>query len=84
MKTKLTLTVRKSVINTAKQYSRRTGKSISQMFEELFEKAEIADSIKSEPQRAAERLLQTLESRKEIKTLDDKNLLKNHVARKFT
>ena len=83
MKTKLTLTVRKSIINTAKQYSRRTGKSISQMFEELFEKAEIADSIKSEPQRAAERLLQALESRRAIKTLDDKKLLKNHVARKF-
>lgn len=67
----------------AKQYSRRTGKSISQMFEELFEKAEMADSIKSESQRAAERLLKALESSKPVQTLDDKELLKNHVARKF-
>ncbi len=83
MKTKLTLTVRKSVIATAKRYSRRTGKSISQMFEELFEKVELG-SIKSEPQRAAARLLETLESSKSVKTLDDKLLLKEHVARKFS
>ena len=83
MKTKLTLTVRKSVIDAAKRYSRRTGKSISQMFEELFVKAESA-STKSEQQRAAERLLETLESSKSVKTLDDKLLLKEYVARKFT
>lgn len=82
MKTKLTLTVRKSVISTAKRHSRRTGKSISQMFEDLFENTELGN-IKSEPQRAAERLLKTLESSKSIKTLDDKTLLKEHVARKF-
>ena len=82
MKTKLTLTVRKSVIEKAKRYSRRTGKSISQMFEEVFELNE-ARSIKSEQQRAAGRLLTTLESSKSIKTLEDKALLKEHVARKF-
>lgn len=82
MKTKLTLTVCKSVIAAAKRYSRRTAKSISKIFEELFEKEE-AGSIKSEPQRAAERLLKTLNGSKGVKTLDDKRLLKNHVARKF-
>lgn len=82
MKTKLTLTVRKSVIATAKRYSRRTGKSISQMFEELFETAE-AKGIKSEPQRAAGRLLESLESSQPVKTLNDNLLLKEHVARKF-
>lgn len=83
MKTKLTLTVRKSVIATAKRYSRRTGKSVSKMFEELFEKAE-SGSIKSESHRAAERLLKALQSTRPIKTLDDKRLLNDHVARKFS
>lgn len=78
VKIKLTLTVRKSVIATAK----RTGKSMSQMFEELFEKEE-AGSINSEPQRAAERLLKTLNGSKSVKTQDDRRLLKNHLARKF-
>ena len=82
MKTKLTLTVRKSVIDNAKRYSRRTGKSVSQMFEELFEKTE-SMSIKSEQQRSAERLLKTLELSKSVKTLDDKSLIEKHVAGKY-
>lgn len=83
MKTKLTLTVRKSVIDAAKRYSRRTGKSISEMFEELFVKEESIGK-KSGQQRAAERLLESLKLSKPVKTLDDKLLLKDHVARKFT
>ena len=82
MKTKLTLTVRKSIIMNAKRYSRMTGKSFSQLFEELFEKTETS-SIKSESQRAAERLLKHLEYSKPIKTLNDKQRIKNHVARKY-
>lgn len=83
MKSKLTLTVRKNVIMTAKRYSKRTGKSISQLFEEFFESASPENTIKSEPQKAAERLLAILDSSKPVKTLDDKTLLKEHVARKF-
>lgn len=82
MKTKLTLTVRKSVIDMAKRHSRRTGKSISRMFEELFEGTEVR-SIKSEKQRAAIRLLKSLESAKPVEVLDDNLLLKQHVERKF-
>ena len=84
MKTKLTLSVRKSVIATAKRYAKRTGKSVSQIFEEFFQSPEVDDMIKSEPQKAAERLLKSLESSKSVQTLDDKQLLRNHVARKFT
>ncbi len=83
MRSKLTLTVRKSVISTAKRYSKKTGKSISRIFEEFFESAGLENTIKSEPQKAAERLLATLSSSKSVKTLDDKRLLKAHVARKF-
>ena len=82
MKTKLTLTIRKSIIKTARRYSKRSGKSISQLFEELFE-MEQGRNIPSEPQRAAKRLLNTLESSQTVKTLDDKEELKSHVARKF-
>jgi hypothetical protein len=83
MKTKLTLTVRKSIIINAKRYSRRTGKSISQLFEELFEKTETS-ILKSTSQRAAERLIDHLASSKPTKTMThDKQLIKNHVARKY-
>jgi hypothetical protein len=83
MKTKLTLTVRKSIITNAKRYSRRTGKSISQLFEELFEKTE-EGTIKSASQRAAERLLGHLASSKPTKTSrNDKQRIKEHVARKY-
>lgn len=83
MKTKLTLTVRKSVINTAKRYSKKTGKSLSRIFEEFFESPAIEDDVKSASQKAAERLLQSLRSAKPLETLDDKKFLKEHVARKF-
>ncbi len=52
------------------------------MVEEFLEKAE-SEGKKSESQLAAERLLKTLDSSRAVKTLDDKALLKKHVARKF-
>ena len=82
MKTKLTLTVRKSVIEMAKKQARQKGKSLSEMFEELFEAPGTRD-IKTEQQRAAERLILRLEKAKSIKTKDDKTLIKQHVKRKF-
>jgi hypothetical protein len=68
---------------TAKRYSKKTGKSISRIFEEFFESTSLENPIKSEPQKAAERLLAILDSSKPVKTLDDKTLLKEHVAGKF-
>lgn len=81
MKTKLTLTVRKNIIIRAKRYSMKTGKSLSRLFEEMFETEE-RTHIKTEAQRAAERLLNELNASKPVRTLNDKQLLKNHVARK--
>ena len=54
MKTKLTLTVSDRIIRKAKRHSRKTGKSLSRMFEELFEDHE-KSALKTESQRAAER-----------------------------
>lgn len=82
MKTKLTLTVRKSIIKNARRFSKRSGKSISQLFEEFFEMDQ-GTGIPSKSQRAASRLLKTLESAPVVKTLHDKEELKSHVARKF-
>lgn len=82
MKTKLTLTVKKSVIESAKRRAKNKGISLSQMFEEIFEDNG-ANGIKTETQRAAERLLQKLEKAKILKTKKDKDLIKAHVERKF-
>jgi hypothetical protein len=83
MKTKLTLTVRKDVVEAAKRLSRRTGKSISAMFEEMFSGSK-PTGLKTEQQRAASRLLKTLKKAEAVETLDDKTLIRKHVAGKFT
>lgn len=82
MKTKLTLTIKKSVIDTAKKRAKARGISLSRMIEEIFEDPE-EKAIKTEHQRAAERLLNTLEKSTSIDTLPDDELLKEHVKRKF-
>jgi hypothetical protein len=82
MKTKLTLTIKKSVIDSAKRMAKKKGISLSRMFEEIFEEMG-TNEIKTEPQRAAERLLKTLEKANSIPTIDDKELIKSHVKRKF-
>lgn len=82
MKTKLTLTVQKKIVEAARKRSRKTGKSISGLFEEAFEEKE-SQGIQSEPQRAAKRLLMQLESASELAVLDDKALLKKHIKEKY-
>lgn len=52
------------------------------MFEEIFEGRGETNGIKTEAQRAAERLLQKLAKSESIKTKDDKELIKAHVERK--
>ncbi|MEQ9425742.1 MAG: DUF6364 family protein [Cyclobacteriaceae bacterium] len=83
MKTKLTLTVRKSVIDSAKKLAKRRKVSVSQLFEEAFSNEELTP-IKTESQRAAQRLIERLSKAKSIETQgNDKDLLKEHVSRKF-
>lgn len=82
MKTKLTLTVRKKVIDSAKRIARKRQVSLSQLFEEVFENQTV-NPIKSEPQLAAERLIFQLENSKELKEDNDKKELIDHVKRKF-
>ena len=82
MKTKLTLTVSDRVIRKAKRHSKKTGKSLSRMFEELFD-ADEKSPLKTETQRAAERLLNQLGKSKSVKTLSDKVLLQKHLTKKY-
>ena len=82
MKTKLTLTVNKSVIEAAKRKAKNQGISLSQMFEEIFESMD-SNQIKTEPQRAAERLINRLEKYESMSQLEDKKLIKQHVKGKF-
>ena len=82
MKTKLTLTVEESIIAEAKRYSKRAGKSLSGMFEELFLNAK-KNPVKSERALAAGRLLKILEDSKPIKTLNDKKLRGDYLKKKY-
>jgi hypothetical protein len=82
MKTKLTLTVQKNVIDAVRKRARKSGKSISGLFEEVFEEKK-QKGIQSESQRAAARLLRSLEQRSGTPTLEDKALLRKHIENKY-
>lgn len=83
MKKKLTLTVEDKIIESAKRQAKRRGISVSQMFEEIFAENEV-NNIRTEAQKAAKRLLQSLEKSDSITSKKDEELIKEHVKRKFT
>ncbi len=60
MKTKLTLTIKKEIVEQAKRKAASRGISLSRLIEEIFEKDD-ADLQTSESQLAAKRLLKRLE-----------------------
>ena len=82
MKKKLTLSVQEEIIKYAKRQAKRRGISVSQMFEEVIGSEKI-NEIETESQRAAKRLLKSLENSKSIESRDDKKLIREHVERKF-
>ncbi|MFO7847453.1 MAG: DUF6364 family protein [Balneolaceae bacterium] len=82
MKKKLTLTIEEEIIATAKQYAKRRGISVSQMFEEAVGKGD-SGKIETESQRAAKRLLNTLQNAESTESKDDKQLNREHVKRKY-
>jgi len=81
-KTKLTLTVRKDIIEKAKRRAKEQGISVSTLFEESFEKEE--PEIMKE-QKAAARLLELLENSEPIQALpeSDKELWHKHLDEKY-
>lgn len=82
MKKKLTLTIQEDIIKLAKRQAKRRGISLSQMIEDIFKREDV-NNIKTESQKAAERLLKKLEESKSTATKRDKELIKEHVKRKF-
>ena len=86
MKTKLTLTVEKKVIDKARRRAKMTGKSISRLFEDFIEESSTKGNsvILTESQKAAMRLLDELKIASASKVLDDKLLRRSHVERKYS
>lgn len=84
MKTKLTLTVDKDIVEQAKQKAASRGISLSKMFEEIFEK-EDPEIDQTESQLAASRLLKRLEELKPTKAphSSDKTALTKYLKEKY-
>ncbi|GAB4238335.1 MAG: hypothetical protein Tsb0034_13890 [Ekhidna sp.] len=81
-KTKLTLTVRKDIIEKAKIRAKEKGVSLSKLFEETFEKEE-PEILKE--RKAASRLLEHLEKSESVEALheSDKKLWHKHLDEKY-
>ncbi len=84
MKTKLTLTIKKEVIEKAKRKASSKGISLSKMIEDIFEK-EDPELEKTPEQLAAARFLERLKNETPIKALDksDKELIREHRDKKY-
>jgi len=84
MKTKLTLTVEKEIVEKAKLKAASRGISLSKMFEEVFAK-EYPKVDKTPEQLAAARFLERMKSETPIKTMDmsDKELMQEHREKKY-
>lgn len=82
MKQKLTLTVDAEIIRRAKKMARYRGVSVSQMFEEAFSDNEI-QPVETEAQKAANRFLSLMKEAHPSKPLDDRELVKHHLIRKY-
>jgi hypothetical protein len=76
MKTKLTLTVEKEIVEKAKRKAASRGISLSKMFEEVFAK-DNPELEKTQEQLAASQFLERLKNEPLIKALDksDKELM---------
>lgn len=83
MKKKLTLTVEEEIVRYAKKLAKRQGKSVSQMFEEVFKDSK-TNTIQTEQQKAASELIKKLDLSKSVQDKNDNELIKEHVKRKFT
>jgi hypothetical protein len=84
MKTKLTLTVEKEIVEKAKRKASSRGISLSNLFEEVFAK-DNPELEKTSEQLAASRFLERLKNEPRIKALDksDKVLMWEHRDKKY-
>ncbi len=84
MKTKLTLTIKKEIVEKAKRKASSQGISLSKLFERVFEE-ENPTLAETPEQRAAARFLERLRNEPPIKALDksDKELINEHRNEKY-
>ncbi|MEM9300395.1 MAG: DUF6364 family protein [Bacteroidota bacterium] len=82
MKTKLTLTINKQIIDSAKRAAKKRNISLSQLFEEIFSQDDLT-MVKTESQKAAERLLRSLSLSESIENKRDEDLLRQHISKKY-
>lgn len=84
MKTKLTLTVEKEIVEKAKLKAASRGISLSRMFEEVFDK-ENPKLEKTPEQLAAARFLERIKKETPITSLEksDKELIREHRNKKY-
>ncbi|MEM6736979.1 MAG: DUF6364 family protein [Bacteroidota bacterium] len=83
-KTKLTLTVKKDIIQKAKQKAKERGVSVSKLFEEAIEEdMEKKESVRR--QKAFEKLRRLIKSSNPIQALpdSDRKLYHHHVDEKY-
>ncbi len=85
MKTKLTLTVNKSIIEKAKKVAKERSVSVSRLFEEVFEN-DSPQPVRNERQKAASDLLRTLgnQAKTQMTEKSDKELIKEYVNKKYS
>lgn len=85
MKTKLTLTVNKSIIEKAKKVAKERSVSVSRLFEEIFED-DSPQPLRNERQKAASDLLRTLgnQAKTQMTEKSDKELIKAYVNKKYS
>lgn len=85
MKTKLTLTVNKAVIDQAKKIARQRKVSVSKLFEEVFEGPE-PQPLRTDKQKSASALIKLLDESPAIRTKKkhDKALIKKYVSGKYS
>lgn len=84
MKTKLTLTVKREIVEKAKMQAASRGISLSKMFEEIFEK-ENPELEKTPEELAAARFLDRIKKEKPIQSLEksDKELIREYREKKY-
>lgn len=84
MKTKLTLTVKKEIVEKAKLQAATRGISLSRMFEEIFDKVN-PELEKTSEQLAAARFLDRIKKEKPIQSLEksDKELIREYRDNKY-
>jgi hypothetical protein len=84
MKTKLTLTIKKEIVEKAKRRAAGQGISLSKLIEGIFEK-EDPELEKTPEQLAAARFLERLKNETPIKALDksDKELVRAYQDKKY-